>query len=75
MKIMAGLPASFNEETPYSPYFQANFSTSNPVAIQDTVHIGTKIKNRLLNPNIALKMMGNYEVSKDHLNHVIDNVS
>ncbi|CAG9764091.1 unnamed protein product [Ceutorhynchus assimilis] len=74
MKIMAGLPASSNEETPYSPYFQANFSTSNPVAIQDTVHIGTKIKNRLLNPNIALKME-NYEVSKDHLNHVIDNVS
>uniref|UniRef100_A0A1Y1K6A2 Uncharacterized protein n=1 Tax=Photinus pyralis TaxID=7054 RepID=A0A1Y1K6A2_PHOPY len=74
MKIIAGLPAFSKQETPYSPYFQANFDINNLVPIQDTVHIATKMKNRLLNEKIVLKM-GNYEVSKDHLTDLINTVS
>ncbi|XP_031350432.1 uncharacterized protein LOC116176097 isoform X1 [Photinus pyralis] len=74
MKIIAGLPAFSKQETPYSPYFQANFDINNLVPMQDTVHIATKMKNRLLNEKIVLKM-GNYEVSKDHLTDLINTVS
>ncbi|XP_031348416.1 uncharacterized protein LOC116174616 [Photinus pyralis] len=74
MKIIAGLPAFSKQETPYSPYFQANFDINNLVPIQDTVHIATKMKNRLLNEKIVLEM-GNYEVSKDHLTDLINTVS
>lgn len=53
---------------------KAKFCVANPVPIQDTVHIGTKLKIRLLNPKIALKM-GNYKVSKGHLVDLINNLS
>ncbi|CAG9763654.1 unnamed protein product [Ceutorhynchus assimilis] len=52
----------------------AKVSMDSPVLIQDTIHIGTKLKTRLLNSNIVLKM-GNLEVSKEHLANLIKNVS
>lgn len=44
------------------------------VYIQDTIHIGTKLRNRLLKESIVLPF-GNYQVSITHLRDMIDNVS
>lgn len=44
------------------------------VYIQDTIHIGTKLRNRLLKPSIVLPM-GNKQVSVTHLKLLLKNVS
>jgi len=40
--------------------------TNQEIYIQDTVHIGTKLRTRFLKPNIVLPM-GTYFASVDHL--------
>lgn len=51
-----------------------DFNPERPVFIQDTVHIGTKLKTRLLKPNILLPM-GNFTVSVSHIEILIDSFS
>lgn len=49
----------------FPTWFNANLCASTDyIPIQDTVHIGTKFRNRMLN---TLLKMGNYEVSENHL--------
>lgn len=51
------------------------FHTCEPISyIQDTIHIGTKMRNRLLKPSIVLPM-GNALVSVAHLKMLLTNVS
>jgi len=42
--------------------------------IQDTVHIGTKLRTRLLKPNIVLPI-GNYKISVSHLKTLLETFS
>ncbi|CAG9765751.1 unnamed protein product [Ceutorhynchus assimilis] len=57
-----------------SPYFQMEFNLKSPVVIQDTVHILTKMKTRLLNPNITLTM-GKHKISSKILAEMIEKFS
>lgn len=50
-----------------------SFSENDITCIQDTVHIGTKSRNRMLKPSVLLPM-GNKIVSVSHLKILIDNV-
>lgn len=43
-----------------------NCSLSKKLYVQDTIHIGTKLRNRLLKQSVILPM-GNYQVSVSHL--------
>lgn len=45
-----------------------------PVCVQDSIHIGTKLRNRLLNTSIAL-YIGNRVATVTHLQALIDTVS
>lgn len=42
--------------------------------IQDSIHIGTKLRNRLLSPSIVLPL-GNFLISASHLQYLIKDVS
>jgi len=42
--------------------------------IQDTVHIGTKLRTRLLKPNVTLPI-GNFLISASHLQELIETYS
>ncbi|XP_050514976.1 uncharacterized protein LOC126890166 [Diabrotica virgifera virgifera] len=70
MKIISKL--SFTSLNPYSPYFQANYNLENPAVFQDTIHISTKLKTRLLNENISMNM-GGKRVSIDNIRYIIEN--
>ncbi|KAF5286450.1 hypothetical protein FQA39_LY16300 [Lamprigera yunnana] len=72
MKINSQLSSTF--ESKYSPYFQIRFDLDKPVYIQDTVHICTKLKTRLTNPNVTM-IMGNFNVSIVHLQNRIAKVT
>lgn len=48
------------------PIFTLDNELNKEIFVQDTVHIGTKLRTRILKPNIILPM-GNYFVSIDHL--------
>ncbi|XP_031349112.1 uncharacterized protein LOC116175142 isoform X1 [Photinus pyralis] len=56
------------------PWFQTKLNSTDPLYIQDTVHIGTKLRNCFLNKKINLTI-GNYIASKDHLATLIETVS
>lgn len=47
---------------------------SRPICIQDTIHILTKLRNRLLNSSIVLKI-GNRDASNVHVKYLVDNIS
>ncbi|KAF5278147.1 hypothetical protein FQA39_LY05992 [Lamprigera yunnana] len=72
MKVNSQLPSTFASK--YSPYFQMRFDLDKPVYIQDTVHICTKLKTRLTNPNVTM-IMGNFNVSIVHLQNLIAKVT
>lgn len=55
------------------PWFRANFTTAEPLCFQDTVHIGTKMKTRLLKPSILLPI-GKYLISATFLRDLIQKV-
>lgn len=55
-------------------YFQMDFDTSKPACFQDSVHILTKMKTRLTNEKITLKM-GKYEVRTEHIEMVLEKYS
>lgn len=42
--------------------------------VQDTIHIGTKLRNRILKSSIVLPL-GNKQISQSHLKMMIENVS
>lgn len=42
--------------------------------VQDTIHIGTKLRNRLLNPSIELPI-GKFLISATHLQYLIKHAS
>ncbi|XP_039308140.1 uncharacterized protein LOC120358322 isoform X1 [Solenopsis invicta] len=72
MRIWSKIPLL--SKNPYSPYFQIEFDIKKPVCIQDTVHIGTKIKTRFLKPNVFLPM-GSKIVSPEHVKKLIKQFS
>lgn len=49
-----------------------NYSPEHPVVVQDTIHIATKMKTRLLNSKVDMKM-GGFMITKLHLEQVIMN--
>lgn len=51
-----------------------NYNHRRPVHVQDTVHIATKLKTRMLNPKVEMKM-GSYKVSSAHVQFIIQNHS
>jgi len=55
---------------------QANKKDSLPIItyVQDTVHICTKLRTRLLKPNVILPI-GNYEISISHLQKLTETIS
>ncbi|XP_077255597.1 uncharacterized protein LOC143893755 [Temnothorax americanus] len=62
------------ETSQVPPALQCTFeSLPQIICIQDTVHIGTKLKTRMLKNSIVLPM-GNYLVSASHLHILIDTV-
>ncbi|CAG9820705.1 unnamed protein product [Phaedon cochleariae] len=76
MKIRTKLPSAkeISEENPYSPYFQMAYGVKGPVLIQDTVHIGTKLKTKFLKPNNRMAM-GSTFVSSEHIRILIQKYS
>ncbi|CAH1107466.1 unnamed protein product [Psylliodes chrysocephalus] len=65
---------SQNSAFPLPNQYETNFNVNEPVVIQDTIHIATKLKTRLLNTKVQLTM-GNYTVNKCHLETIIKSVS
>ncbi|KAF5308018.1 hypothetical protein FQR65_LT18283 [Abscondita terminalis] len=57
----------------YRPWFHLNINCR-PLCIQDTVHIGTKLRNRFTKPYVELKM-GTYRATSDHLRTLIATVT
>ena len=55
------------------PNFCAEFN-NDLIVIQDTVHIGAKLRTRLLNPSIILPV-GNYSIPANHLQTLINTIS
>lgn len=47
---------------------------SNTFYVQDTVHIGTKLRTRILKPNVVLPI-GNFNISVSHFKTLINNYS
>lgn len=72
MRIWSKIPLS--SKNPYSPYFQMEFDIKKPVCIQDTVHIGTKLKTRFFKPNVFLSM-GSQIVSPEHVKKLMKQFS
>lgn len=72
MKIKSVLPCAIEDKN--CDWFQANFDCNRSITIQDTIHIGTKLRNRLLSPSIILPM-GKFLVSVAHLKVLIDSLS
>lgn len=50
------------------------FDIKKPVRIQNTVHIGTKLKTRFLKPNVLLPM-GSQIVSPEHVKKLMEQFS
>lgn len=50
------------------------YNIEGPLVTQDTIHIGTKLKTRLLKEDIKMPM-GNFEVSKAHISTLMSSVS
>ncbi|CAG9814094.1 unnamed protein product [Phaedon cochleariae] len=75
MRLEATFPQSSHLEQQNASWnwFQANLETEN-IPVQDTVHIGTKFRNRLLKPSIYLPV-GNKIISSSHLAILISNIS
>lgn len=61
-----------DESSSFPSWFQFDCSTAEYVPIQDTVHIGTKLRNRLLNRDLKF---GRYVVSVEHLIDLMSDVS
>lgn len=55
-------------------FFQVEYNLNKPAVIQDICHIGTKLKNVLLNTKKALKI-GHKTVSAEHLRHLVTSYS
>lgn len=70
MKITSKLGTIYNEDW---PWYQSDI---NPelICIQDTVHIGTKLRTKFIKPTSSLKI-GNFLISVAHIRHVIENIS
>lgn len=49
------------------------YSECGTIFVQDTTHIATKLRNRLLKPGITLPM-GSFHVSIHHLIYLVENV-
>lgn len=55
----------------FPEWFNANLCLStNYAPIQDTIHIGTKLRNRLLNTTLKI---GKYDVKVEHLESLVEN--
>lgn len=61
------------EKNVQAPYFHAEFEPD-IIPIQDTVHIGAKLRSRLLKPSIFLPM-GDFIISASHLKILTNTVS
>lgn len=61
-----------DELSGFPSWFQYDLSTAEYIPIQDAVHIGTKLRNRILNQNL---MIGKFRVSTEHLVTLMENIS
>lgn len=74
MLIRSGLPCvASNAPRSWQEWFNAFFKPD-MICVQDTHHITSKFRNRLYD-HTAVIALGNYIVSKSHLQILIDNVS
>ncbi|KYN23201.1 hypothetical protein ALC57_04378 [Trachymyrmex cornetzi] len=69
MKTTYKLPASVENKW---PWFHCMKPNSNALVCQDTIHIGTKLRTRLLHEKVNLQI-GNYIINKKHLEYLILN--
>lgn len=72
MKEDMGLPQINSEK--WGNWFFSKHLKDKPIYIQDTVHIGTKLKTVFLKPGIVLPV-GTYLISSKHLHDLIEKVS
>ncbi|KAF2900402.1 hypothetical protein ILUMI_05785 [Ignelater luminosus] len=72
MKMKSVMPCAKDDKL--FECFQANYECNRPITIQDTIHISTKLRNRLLSPSIILPMRG-YLVSVSYLRILMETVS
>lgn len=56
-------------------FFKSKKKQDNPICVQDHIHIGTKLKNRLDKPSIILPIGNSSLASRGHLVALIENVS
>ncbi|KAK4881467.1 hypothetical protein RN001_004786 [Aquatica leii] len=87
MRIVTNIPTSiaFNDNTSDNSlvtndnqhklnWFQINMETDKPIVVQDTVHIGTKLRTRLLKIKLQI-IIGKYIASPAHLEELVERVS
>lgn len=72
MRLNSQLPVSSEDKCDWK-WFAGSLNPKN-ICIQDTVHIGTKLRTRFIKPSILLPF-GKYIISSSHLKYLIDNVS
>jgi len=77
MRLNNCLPITSNQIFSWSkewPWFQIDMNKVEECYIQDTTHIITKMRTRLLKEGIILQM-GNYLATPDHLHYLVETVS
>lgn len=62
------------ESSTFPSWFQFDCSTADYLPFQDHVHIGTKLRNRILNDKSDM-LIGKYSISKEHLTILMDHVT
>ncbi|XP_031332934.1 uncharacterized protein LOC116163219, partial [Photinus pyralis] len=72
MKYVTKLSSAQNNDG--WPWFHAELNNPEVICVQDTTHIGTKLRTRLIKPGILLPF-GDYIVSSDHLKYIIEHFS
>lgn len=60
--------------SPFPVWFGFDLCTADYLPLQDTVHIGTKMRNRVLCNNCKL-IFGDHSISKNHFQTLIDTIS
>lgn len=73
MRINCSLPVANNDEQEWE-WFQMDQNNVEECYLQDTVHILTKLRTRILKPGIVLPL-GNFNVTVDHLKQLITQVT
>lgn len=68
MRKMLNFKTNSTHSTDFPNWFNVDM-LNNMIPVQDTIHIGTKLRNRLLNSNL---MFGKHTISVKHLTELVD---